>query len=48
MWNETLRVYRDMITTEGWDSKDVTEISAVQKYTFKVSVEPKLERKARC
>ena len=36
VWNETIRVYKNMITSEGWDKKDVIDIPIVQKFTFKV------------
>ena len=37
VWDETLRVYREMITREGWASKVIVDIPKVQTYTFKVS-----------
>ncbi|KAI0064327.1 cytochrome P450 [Artomyces pyxidatus] len=38
VWSESIRIYRDMVSTEGWDKKDVIEISAVQDYTFKFAM----------
>ena len=36
VWDETLRVYKDMMVNEGWNQKDVVDIPVVQVYTFKV------------
>ena len=36
VWNETIRVYKDMVAGEEWAKKDVIDIPIVQKLTFKV------------
>ncbi|KAL5531294.1 hypothetical protein ACEPAG_4171 [Sanghuangporus baumii] len=38
VWNETLRVYREMITKEGWLAKDVVDVPVIQTYTFKLAL----------
>lgn len=38
VWNETVRVYKDMISGEGWASKEEIDIPVVQKFTFKVGI----------
>ncbi|KAI9509037.1 cytochrome P450 [Russula earlei] len=37
VWAETLRVYRDIITTEGWTQKDVVILDPVQTYTTRLA-----------
>ena len=37
VWAETLRVYRDIITTEGWTQKDLVTLRPVQAYTIRVA-----------
>jgi hypothetical protein len=37
VWAETLRVYRDIITAEGWAKKDLVTLSPVQAYTIRVA-----------
>ncbi|KAI0262511.1 cytochrome P450 [Gloeopeniophorella convolvens] len=38
VWAETRRIYRDMVVTEGWESKTVVDIKSVQDYTFRVAL----------
>lgn len=40
VWSETLRTYRDMLSSEGWSSPSTThvDVKAVQDYTFKVAL----------
>lgn len=38
VWSETLRVFKDMVSSEGWDTKDSVEIAVIQKYTFKLAL----------
>ncbi|KAH8110759.1 cytochrome P450 [Phellopilus nigrolimitatus] len=38
VWNETLRVYKDMVTSEGWLSKPSVDIPITQVYTFKLAL----------
>jgi cytochrome P450 len=37
VWAETSRVYRDIITTEGWTQKDLVTLRPVQAYTIRVA-----------
>jgi hypothetical protein len=37
VWTETLRVYRDIITAEGWAQKDLVTLRPVQAYTIRVA-----------
>ena len=37
VWAETLRVYRDIITTEGWTQKGLVTLRPVQTYTTRVA-----------
>jgi len=37
VWAETLRVYRDMITTEDWAQKDVIMLESMKAYTIRVA-----------
>ena len=37
MWKETLRVYKDMLEAEGWNSQTIIDVPAIQRVTFKVS-----------
>jgi hypothetical protein len=37
VWAETLRVYKDMITTEDWAQKDVITLDSIQAYTTRVA-----------
>ena len=39
VWQKTLATYREWSSVEDWDTKDVIEVSGVQKYTFKVSIQ---------
>ncbi|KAI0262875.1 cytochrome P450 [Gloeopeniophorella convolvens] len=38
VWAETIRIYHDMVATEGWESKFVVDIKAVQDYTFRLAL----------
>lgn len=38
VWNETLRVYKDMMVHEGWESKSSIDVPVVQTYTFKLAL----------
>ncbi|TDL22841.1 cytochrome P450 [Rickenella mellea] len=38
VWKETMRVYHDMIASEGWTSKDTLSIPEIQQYTLKVAL----------
>ncbi|KAF9553104.1 cytochrome P450 [Agrocybe pediades] len=38
VWSETLRTYKEMISAEGWDSKDEIEIPVIQKLTFQLAL----------
>ncbi|PAV19758.1 cytochrome P450 [Pyrrhoderma noxium] len=38
VWDESQRVYKDMIEKEGWMSKSIIEMPVVQKYTFKFAL----------
>ncbi|RDB29811.1 hypothetical protein Hypma_014185 [Hypsizygus marmoreus] len=35
--SETLETYRDMISAEGWDSKDTIDVPVIQRLTFKLA-----------
>ncbi|KAH9973784.1 cytochrome P450 [Lactifluus volemus] len=37
VWAETSRVYRDMISVEGWAKKDLVTLGAVQAYTTRLA-----------
>jgi len=37
VWAETLRIYRDITTTEGWTQKDVVTLDPVQAYTMRLA-----------
>ena len=39
VWRKTLATYREWSSAEGWDERDTIEVPAVQKYTFKVSIQ---------
>ncbi|KAI0312574.1 cytochrome P450 [Amylostereum chailletii] len=34
VWNESMRIYRDMVYSEGWEGKDVVHASTIQHQTF--------------
>ena len=36
VWEESCRIYYDMTSSEGWDSKTSFDISAVQSFSYKV------------
>jgi hypothetical protein len=36
VWSETLAAYYEMISEEGWATKNTVEVPVVQKLTFKV------------
>ncbi|ETW77975.1 hypothetical protein HETIRDRAFT_420783 [Heterobasidion irregulare TC 32-1] len=38
VWSETLRIFKDMVSSEGWDTKDSVEIAVIQEYTFKLAL----------
>ncbi|KAJ8517940.1 hypothetical protein ONZ45_g4933 [Pleurotus djamor] len=38
VWEHTLSTYREMITFEGWETKDTVEVPVVQKLTFKLAL----------
>lgn len=38
VWEETTRVYKDMVACEGWLDKDVVDVPVVQVHTFKVRI----------
>lgn len=37
VWAETLRIYKDMISTKGWTQKDVVVLDHVQAYTIRLA-----------
>ncbi|KAH9962932.1 cytochrome P450 [Russula dissimulans] len=37
VWAETTRIYRDIVTTEGWTQKDVVTLDPVQAYTMRLA-----------
>ena len=37
LWAETLRIYRDMISTEDWLQKDVVTLKSVHAYTLRTA-----------
>ena len=37
VWDETMRVYKDMVHNEGWTDKDAVDIPVVQVHSFKVT-----------
>ncbi|KAI0262510.1 cytochrome P450 [Gloeopeniophorella convolvens] len=38
VWAETMRVYRDMVSAEGWTNKDTVILQPVQDYTVRVAL----------
>ncbi|KIK52840.1 hypothetical protein GYMLUDRAFT_49679 [Collybiopsis luxurians FD-317 M1] len=38
VWNETLKTYREMVASEGWEEKGSASVSAVQGLTFKLAL----------
>jgi hypothetical protein len=38
VWSETLGTYHEMISAEGWATKDTIDVPIVQTLTFKVRV----------
>ncbi|PPQ65337.1 hypothetical protein CVT26_000052 [Gymnopilus dilepis] len=38
VWQESLRMYKEMIAAEGWDGKKTIEIPVIQKLTFKFAL----------
>jgi len=38
VWEETVRVYKEMMVNEKWDDKEIVEIPVAQQYTFKVRI----------
>ena len=38
VWSETLATYREMISAEGWETKDIIDVPIIQKITFKARV----------
>ncbi|KAI0261580.1 cytochrome P450 [Gloeopeniophorella convolvens] len=38
VWSETLRVYRDMVSTEGWTGKASVSLQPVQAYTIRLAL----------
>ncbi|KAJ6472539.1 cytochrome P450 [Mycena sanguinolenta] len=37
VWAQTTRTYKDMVQTDGWDTKDVVDVPVVQKLTVKLA-----------
>ncbi|KAJ6449337.1 cytochrome P450 [Mycena sanguinolenta] len=37
VWEETMRTYRDMIQTDGWNTKDVVDVPVAQNLTVKMA-----------
>ncbi|EJD08594.1 cytochrome P450 [Fomitiporia mediterranea MF3/22] len=38
VWNETRRVYKEMVAHEGWLAEDTIDIPTIQTYTFKLAL----------
>ncbi|KAF7426204.1 hypothetical protein PC9H_008571 [Pleurotus ostreatus] len=38
VWERTLQTYHEMVRAEGWADKDIAEVPAVQKLTFKLAL----------
>ncbi|KAF8637894.1 hypothetical protein AX17_002517 [Amanita inopinata Kibby_2008] len=38
VWDQTLNLYREMISTEGWSDKDSVDVPVAQKLTFKLAL----------
>jgi len=38
VWTQTLRTYKEMISAEGWNDKDVVDVPVIQKLTFKLAL----------
>ncbi|KAI5123187.1 hypothetical protein M0805_003954 [Coniferiporia weirii] len=38
VWNETLRVYKEMVAAEGWLAKPSVDIPTIQTHTFKLAL----------
>ncbi|EGN98752.1 hypothetical protein SERLA73DRAFT_89745 [Serpula lacrymans var. lacrymans S7.3] len=38
VWSESLRTYHDMISAEGWHTKQTIDLPSIQRYTFKYTL----------